>query len=69
MRHGLYKKKREKMACPRSMTQKKLGVHEGPNAEKKIWTHEGPRKEKERIYIYINIAMPSCYPNKRERDP
>ena len=52
MRHGPYIKKREKMACPRSMTQKKLGVHEGPNAEKKIWTHEGPRKEKERIYIY-----------------
>ena len=49
---AIEKKKREKMACPRSMTQKKLGVHEGPNAEKKIWTHEGPRKEKERIYIY-----------------
>ena len=34
---------------------------------KKIWTHEGTRKKRENKYI--NIAMPSCYPNKRERDP
>jgi hypothetical protein len=33
---------------------------------KKNWTHEGPRKKGN---ISINIAMPSCYPNKRERDP
>ena len=30
MRHGLLKKKREKMACPRSMTQKKTLDTEGP---------------------------------------
>ena len=49
------------------MTQKKLGVHEGPNAEKKIGHMKVQEKKGE--YIYINIAMPSCYPNKRERDP
>ena len=30
MWHGLFKKKREKMACPRSMTQKKTLDTEGP---------------------------------------
>jgi hypothetical protein len=65
MRHELLKKKREKMACPRSMTQKKIGTHEGPSVEKIFWTHEGPRKKRN---IYINIAMSSCYPNKGERD-
>jgi len=60
MRHGLSKKKekekkKRKMACPRSMTQKK---------RRKKWTHQGPKKKE----IYNNIAMPSCYPNKGERD-
>ena len=65
MRHGLLKKEREKMACPRSMTQKKW-AHEGPSVQKKI----GHMKVQEKKgNIYINIAMPSCYPNKRERDP
>ena len=32
------------------------------HVENKIWTHEGPRKK-------IYIAMSSCYPHKRERDP
>ena len=54
---GYQKKEREKMACPRSMTQKKkkngdINVHE-------------KRKRKKR---YIYIAMSSCYPNKGERD-
>ena len=44
-----YSKKREKMARPRSMTQKKIGTHEGPGVEKKNWTHEGPRKKG---YVY-----------------
>jgi hypothetical protein len=39
------------MACPRSMTPKKIGTHEGPSVEKN-WTHEGPRK-KGGIYILI----------------
>ena len=47
---AIEKKKREKMACPRSTTQKKIGTHEGPSVEKKIWTHEGPRKKVEYIY-------------------
>ena len=52
MWHGLFKKKREKMACPRSMTQKNgyINVHE--------------KKGMKKIYI----AMSSCYPNKGERD-
>jgi len=41
MRHGLSKKrerkKKRKMACPRSMTQK--------NRRKK-WTHQGPKKKR-----------------------
>ena len=59
MRHGLSKKKREKMACPRSMTKKNghINVHEKKREKKK-------RKEN----IYNNIAMSSCYPNKGERD-
>ena len=54
MRHGLSKKKRKKMACPRCMTQKNghINVHE--------------KKELKNIYTYI--AMSSCYPNKGERD-
>ena len=66
MRHGLLKKgkkEREKMACPRSMTQKKIGTHEGPSVEKKIG-HMKVQEKKGNIYV----AMPSCYPNKRERD-
>ena len=59
MRHGLSKKK---MACPRSMTQKKeknghINVHEKKER----------RREKEENNNN-NIAMSSCYPNKGERD-
>ena len=47
---AIKKKEREKMACPRSMTQKKIGTHEGPSVEKKI----GQMKvqEKKGKYIY-----------------
>ena len=75
MRHGLFKKREreKKMACPRSMTQKKqrknghINVHE---KKRKKWTHQCPWKKKkkerqEKKYIYI--AMSSCYPNKGER--
>jgi hypothetical protein len=48
---------------PKKHDQKKIKTHEGPSVEKN-GTHEGPRKN-----IYIYIAMSSCYPNKRERDP
>jgi len=49
---GYRKEKREKMACPRSMTQKK------------IFGHRRSKKKNK----YSHIAMSSCYPNKRERD-
>ena len=58
MRHGLSKKK---MACPRSMTQKKEKRKNGH-----INVHEKRRKEREEENN--NIAMSSCYPNKGERD-
>ena len=35
-----------------------------PKKREKNWTHQGPRKKEEEIYN--NIAMSSCYPNKRE---
>ena len=50
------KNKKRKMACPRSMTQKKR--------RKK----NGHMKVQEKKEIYNNIAVPSCYPNKGERD-
>ena len=62
---AIEKKKREKMACPRSMTQKKMDT-----------SMSMKKREKKDIYIYIYIyidiyiyiAMSSCYPNKGERD-
>ena len=54
MKHGLSKKK---MACPRSMTQKK-------EKNGHINVHKKRKRRNKKIYI----AMPSCYPNKGERD-
>ena len=56
MRHGLSKKKWEKMACPRSMTQKK-------------WTQQCPwkkREKKEKKYIHIYPCPHVIQIKKRE---
>ena len=62
MRHGLSRKKKDGM--PKKHDPKKIGAHEGPSVEKKIG-HMKVQEKKGNIYV----AMPSCYPNKRERDP
>ena len=49
---------------PKKHDPKKIGTHEGPSVEKKIG-HMKVQEKKGNIYV----AMPSCYPNKRERDP
>ena len=58
MRHGLSKKERErKDGMPKKHDPKK---------RKKMDTLMSMKKEREEKKIYI--AMPSCYPNKGERD-
>ena len=61
-----YSKKKRKDGMPKKHDPKKIGTHEGPSVEKKIGHMKVQEKKGE--YIYINIAMPSCFPNKGVRD-
>ena len=53
-----YSKKKRKDGMPKKHDPKKNNGHNNVHEKK---------GEKKKIYIYI--AMSSCYPNKRERDP
>ena len=57
MRHELFKKKERKDGMPKKHDPKKMDT--SISMKKR-------RREKKDIYIYI--AMPSCYPNKGERN-
>jgi len=59
MRHGLSKKRERKKKEKDGMPKK----HDPKKEKKKMDTSRSKKKE-----IYNNIAMPSCYPNKGERD-
>ena len=63
------KKKREKRWHAKKHDPKKIGTHEDPSVEKnkKKIGHMKVQEKKEE-YMYINLAISSCYPNKRERD-
>ena len=54
-----YSKKKRKDGMPKKHDPKK--ERERKSGHIKV-------QEKKGEYIYINIAMPSCYPNKGERD-
>ena len=60
MRHGLLKKRERKDGMPKKHDPKK---------KEKMDTSMSMKKEREekKGQIYNNIAMSSCYPNKRER--
>ena len=48
---------------PKKHDPKKIGTHEGPGVGKKKFGHMNVQEKNN------NIAMSSCYSNKRERDP